>query len=67
MASFHNSFECDYFLVNFPVVSGGFALLAILTSQTQALGALGLGGTALFSTSYVGGAAALLGMLHFDT
>ena len=47
------------FPVNFPVVTGGFALLAAV-GQTQAV----VGGTitaSLFSSSFVGGAAGLLG------
>ena len=45
------------FLVNFPVVAGGFALLAA-TGATQAI--VGAAAPAL-STSFVGGAAGLLG------
>ena len=47
------------FPVNFPVVTGGFALLAAV-GQTQAV----VGGTvtaSLFSSSFVGGAVGLLG------
>ena len=47
------------FPVNFPVVTGGFALLAAV-GQTQAV----VGGpiaASLFSSSFVGGAAGLLG------
>ena len=49
--------------MNFPVVTGGFAVIAVL-GQTQALGALGLGGasSAIFSASFISGAAGLLGM-----
>ena len=49
------------FLVNFPVVAGGFALLAA-TGATQAV--VGAAAPAL-STSFVGGAAALLGRLKY--
>ena len=49
------------FLVNFPVVAGGFALLAA-TGATQAV--VGAAAPAL-STSFVGGAAALLGRLYY--
>ena len=49
------------FLVNFPVVAGGFALLAA-TGATQAV--VGAAAPAL-STSFVGGAAALLGRLNY--
>ena len=52
-------------LVNFPVVAGGFALLAA-TGATQAVvgGAVGAAAAAtpIFSTSFVGGATGLLGM-----
>ena len=43
-----------YFSVNFPVVSGGFALLA-------GIGATGATAGSLFGTSFVGGAASILG------
>ena len=44
------------FLVNFPVVAGGFALLAA-TGATQAI----VGGSTAFSTSVISGATGLLG------
>ena len=43
--------------VNFPVVSGGFALLAATSSVQAVVGAA----TPALSTSFVGGAAGLLG------
>ena len=52
------------FPVNFPVVSGGFALLAAI-GQTQAAGVLGAASLpATFTPGYVGGAASLLGNIH---
>ena len=44
-------------------MTGGFAVIAVL-GQTQALGALGLGGasSAIFSASFISGATGLLGM-----
>ena len=47
-------------LVNFPVVAGGFALIAVI-GTTQAAGALGTATLPILSPSFVGGAAALLG------
>ena len=44
------------FSVNFPVVGGGFALLAA-TGATQAI----VGGSTVFTTSVIGGATGLLG------
>ena len=44
-------------LVNFPVVAGGFALLAATGATQAVVGAL----APAFSTSFVGGAAGLLG------
>ena len=44
------------FLVNFPVVAGGFALLAA-TGATQAI----VAGSTAFSTSVISGATGLLG------
>ena len=52
----------NHFSVNFPVVTGGFALLAII-GQTQASAGL-VGASALpaiFTPTYLGGAAGLLG------
>ena len=51
----------NIFLVNFPVVSGGFALLAA-AGQAQAVGVAATGiSSTIFSSSYLGGAAGLLG------
>ena len=52
-----NKYDLSQFSVNFPVVAGGFALLAA-TGATQAI--VGAAAPAL-STSFVGGAAGLLG------
>ena len=46
----------EMFSVNFPVVAGGFALLAA-TGATQAI----VGGSTVFTTSVIGGATGLLG------
>ena len=49
-----SQFIIMYFSVNFPVVSGGFALLA-------GIGATGATAGSLFGTSFLGGAAGILG------
>ena len=60
--SLENINSLTQFSLNFPVVTGGFALLAAI-GQTQASAGL-LGASALpaiFTPSYLGGAAGLLG------
>ena len=48
----------NIFAVNFPVVAGGFALLAT-TGAAQLAGGVAV---PIFSSSFVGGAASLIGM-----
>ena len=53
-----------FFPVNFPVVAGGFALIAATGATQAVVGGATVGAAAtgsLFSTSFVGGAASLLG------
>ena len=47
--------------MNFPVVAGGFALITAV-GGTQAVVGAAVAGTSIFSTSFTGGAAGLLGI-----
>jgi len=52
----------QFFLVNFPVVTGGFALLAVIGQTQASAGLLGISALpAIFTPTYLGGAAGLLG------
>ena len=55
-------FLISNFSVNFPVVTGGFALLAAFGQTQTSAGLIGVSALpAVFTPSYLGGAAGLLG------
>ena len=51
--------------MNFPVVTGGFALLAAIGQTQASAGIIGASALpAIFTSGYVGGAAGLLGNIY---